>query len=1564
MAEAVAIEPFVKIDGFPFVVCRKCRFACVAKEVSSHLRARHTSMEVKERRRVAEQVCSMAGIIRDQAGLATFTFPPRTTDPIPFIAPPEQDGLRCIDEACQYVTRTVIGMQKHCRMVHGWRNSWVRGGDVARRAKQARDVPWTTGVRCQRIFRSRAASGWFEVCGDAATSCQQPAPAVDMMQHVAQIHRAQVGRFDARSEDTVKVADDKTEPSGWLDRTGWAQHLDGSDKPRLRETMRPIQPEESVLQAMWDSLSRVIDQARWTATSTKVGAPALFEVQRKQVHIKPSRPFDNRMEDDSWARYKDAWRKLLCVLHRTQVDEPEFMPPYRLTKRQCSAYDAFADAAEERPQAADPEASDERMDRLALEMVMSWLDHQFKESHYDNTMISGLAVMGMRDDGGWVPAIDYTPVYSAVIKVARMLVVSHSYLERQDEVAKLMETMDEEEARETATSIFTIVRRKVQRFMTVTTHKPDALPTPIDWIFGTCTYGMRIRYDTPAGGTIDWEGDCIKHRKVKFSMNVLHNMLHALVGEARNLLSELTAVEPAGIESLPPIEWSRLEDDHSEDRVGYSFLQDQRNGWLSKGDDWVIKRIVESKARCRTWFSEDSTVRASDNPYKAKAVRKYGRTLEQFRERLWMIMHMVAGQPARSTEILGIRHVNTVNGGIRNILAHQRMMCFVTSYHKGFRQTGQAKVIHRYLPREIGELLVWYLWLVLPFWQQVQGIVKQADNCSPFLWSDEIVSRTEAESDTERRERLRKEREGGGQHVEEREEWEPESDADPVGFADWIKERKWTSDRARRIIQRHSERLMGTVLTISAWRHMAIAISRRFLNKQFDDGGFGDEDEDGVDDSPADLQAGHGTHVAGMIYARALQQGGFGTAEKRDQFRMVSQQWHRFLGFGADDWSGAGRDGAGAKRRRAPFDSHREEARFQRFARLHRVDIRGELRNMMGDGAAFRGQQEDVIRAVVRGQGPILQVTGTGGGKSLSFMLPAYCSPEGTTIVIVPLTALREDMHGRCEKNKIDSYVWQSHGSHPVATVVFVTPESAVTKGFRDYVNRLQSRQVLDRVIVDECHVLLDASPEFRPKLLQLGGMIREWGVQRVFLTATLPPTDEAEFFRIVDISPERVHWFRTRTTRKNIAYRVTTVSAAPDKQEEEEDAEVCRVVQEWLGRQESGRVIVYGRTIPRVEKLAEALGCKRFHAKMDTAAGKAARFQEWVQDGPLIVATNALGLGVDVPDVRLVVHAGMPNRLRDYVQESGRAGRDGGRSNAVVVCRAAGGGGRQDDGQGTWQWEQSVEQFVEGKWCRRQVLDRVMDGWLDRTECETDEEVCDVCTRRYRAVAMAEEMMAREEEEEDKQASVPVHEIVTNYERQQRDVDFEQRKMTRETMKAATEAEEFREQLERWAGRCVVCHLEERREEHHGMEACPWKGRETWEAVDRYMARMEDGLFTKQRFAQFSACFPCGLPQRICSRWEAADDDGGTFRRVKGADCQYKGMMVKIYGGALACILPGAAELTEEMRQASGRAMDGDDEWFKWLGQKITWGGMETNRACQWMHRWCRLLEEFTGDN
>ncbi|KAJ2546020.1 hypothetical protein EV175_005751, partial [Coemansia sp. RSA 1933] len=344
----------------------------------------------------------------------------------------------------------------------------------------------------------------------------------------------------------------------------------------------------------------------------------------------------------------------------------------------------------------------------------------------------------------------------------------------------------------------------------------------------------------------------------------------------------------------------------------------------------------------------------------------------------------------------------------------------------------------------------------------------------------------------------------------------------------------------------HSERLMGSKLNIRIWRHVAIAISNRYLGSKHavgnDDHNTEYEDNEETDDEVADLQAAHGSHVAGMVYAREMQQGLSGTAKTREKFRDVSNKWHKLFGFSVDDKSLA----AGQKRKRNGFENAKEEAQFQRLRRLQQVNVCGQLQQMMGRGCEFRGQQSEVIRAIIGGDSPIVQVASTGGGKSLSFMLPAYCSQGGTTIVIVPLVGLQDDLRERCSKHMITSHIWKSRQGNPAASIVFVTPESAVTSGFGDFVRRLQNRGELDRVVIDECHTLLDGSDEFRPMLRKIGIVAKAWGVQQVFLTATLGPSEVDKFYKVAAINTSQVKMFRTATTRANIRYSVIRVPRVP----------------------------------------------------------------------------------------------------------------------------------------------------------------------------------------------------------------------------------------------------------------------------------------------------------------------------------------------------------------------------------------------------------------------------------
>ncbi|KAH7108646.1 P-loop containing nucleoside triphosphate hydrolase protein, partial [Dactylonectria macrodidyma] len=158
------------------------------------------------------------------------------------------------------------------------------------------------------------------------------------------------------------------------------------------------------------------------------------------------------------------------------------------------------------------------------------------------------------------------------------------------------------------------------------------------------------------------------------------------------------------------------------------------------------------------------------------------------------------------------------------------------------------------------------------------------------------------------------------------------------------------------------------------------------------------------------------------------------------------------------------------------------------------------------------------------------------------------------------------------------------------------------------------------------------------------------------------------------------------------------------------------------------GKVIIYGGTIKRVEQITAMLGCVGYWRGVGNAKEKARRMEEWrISTGGRagwIAATNALGMGIDDPGVCLVVHAGIPRQLVNVVQESGRGGLGGTEERQEKEKQLRGKSGQQDE----WAWDDDVIEYAEGKRCRREVLDREMDGNKDRIGCVEGEEACDVC--------------------------------------------------------------------------------------------------------------------------------------------------------------------------------------------------------------------------------------------
>ena len=308
--------------------------------------------------------------------------------------------------------------------------------------------------------------------------------------------------------------------------------------------------------------------------------------------------------------------------------------------------------------------------------------------------------------------------------------------------------------------------------------------------------------------------------------------------------------------------------------------------------------------------------------------------------------------------------------------------------------------------------------------------------------------------------------------------------------------------------------------------------------------------------------------------------------------------------------------------------------------------------------AAFRPGQEDIIRAVLAGE-DVLAVMPTGSGKSLCYQLPAILR-EGLTVVVSPLIALMRDQVAQLRGHGIDAGSLNSSNdpdeNRRVAErarsrrlrLLYAAPERLARAEMVDLLR--QSRVTL--IAIDEAHCVSQWGHDFRPEYLELGKLRdRLDGVQMLALTATADAATSMDIIdKLFDARPRVfIHGFDRPNLR--LAMRAKT-----DRR---------RQVLGFLrgNRGESG--IVYCRSRKQTETLAaflrgEGFRAVPYHAGMDKAGRHANQDMFLREDGVVVVATIAFGMGIDKPDVRFVCHADLPKNIESYYQEIGRAGRDG----------------------------------------------------------------------------------------------------------------------------------------------------------------------------------------------------------------------------------------------------------------------------------------------------------------
>jgi ATP-dependent DNA helicase RecQ len=324
---------------------------------------------------------------------------------------------------------------------------------------------------------------------------------------------------------------------------------------------------------------------------------------------------------------------------------------------------------------------------------------------------------------------------------------------------------------------------------------------------------------------------------------------------------------------------------------------------------------------------------------------------------------------------------------------------------------------------------------------------------------------------------------------------------------------------------------------------------------------------------------------------------------------------------------------------------------------------------------AFRGEQAAVI-AHVAGGGDALVLMPTGGGKSLCYQIPAIArhrAGRGVAVVVSPLIALMHDQVSALEELGVHAgFLNSSQDSQDAMAMerelrssrlelLYAAPERILTPRFLAMLDALHERQLLSLFAIDEAHCVSQWGHDFREEYLGLSVLHERYAdVPRIALTATADAHTRADIIERLQLQGARC--FVSSFDRPNIRYAIV-----------EKDDPRRQLLRFLRDEHEGDAGIVYCQTRKKVDETAdwlaeEGLNALPYHAGLDAAVRRRHQDRFLREDGIVMVATIAFGMGIDKPDVRFVAHLDLPKNIEGYYQETGRAGRDGAPADAWMA--------------------------------------------------------------------------------------------------------------------------------------------------------------------------------------------------------------------------------------------------------------------------------------------------------
>jgi hypothetical protein len=602
-----AMDLFTFYPPSSVLICKPCGYAVPPTTFSTHIKvhhlhdARHAATNLFDAPQSRNPATLLANYLCERYQLldpatAKVPTPPLTNPPIPELK--LHRGYQCT--RCSFVLRSQGKEAKNSMGTH-FNVHRLLPRKPGRQAKIAGipaidSEPMFAEVFCQRFFASGAQSSFFTVnVPDQVQDVVKTRP-----RGHADVFRALINEQltagnneqDARAQ-IYNSQVSKTEVLLWLEMTRWPRYFHGlnmADVAPLAYAANPVT--EPALVLLGESFDRLIELAHRSICEDKI---SVFDQAQINSFItgrsgKQDRMLMVKLAKSTFRAYKSIWKRLLCFVYRTSQPTQSIPLPHRLTNAQLIYLDRALRLAEElssvqRLQGSDAPPAEggvvRDLDRACLLLCIALLDHTIQGDHFESVVLSFLAVLGIDESPGGVfrGPLSYSPDLSKFIKMAQMLVVQQSVVAAEEgEVEHPSDMLDEMR----------------ERFMV------RGSRTAFDWACRLRSYAKKVVSNTTSLGYIAWseDGSSVTYKDTGFSMEALRKFIAVQVNKAQKELEDLLLLHPdeARDDVVPQVLLYRLQDNHSNEKKGWNFLQDQRNAdqLQQGGERWLLDRILDN----------------------------------------------------------------------------------------------------------------------------------------------------------------------------------------------------------------------------------------------------------------------------------------------------------------------------------------------------------------------------------------------------------------------------------------------------------------------------------------------------------------------------------------------------------------------------------------------------------------------------------------------------------------------------------------------------------------------------------------------------------------------------------------------------------------------------------------------------------------------------------------------------------------------------------------------------------------------------------------------------------